>query len=145
MVWRHDHAHNDNNDADRRNRSSERTPILVSRLLKRAGPLLTERQVCLNPGDICVVHARCLAQMALSLCTFCRQQVTSRRMRSQHFATRRDLEAFCYGFTGFTASDWLWHEARKIIRACAMTNCLLCGVCVRRRNWRFTEWSRRAT
>src|SRR4030095_5982602 len=51
--------------------TSERTPILVGRLFKRAGRLLTEWQICLDAGDICVVHARSFTQMALPLCTFC--------------------------------------------------------------------------
>jgi len=48
-----------------------------------------------------------------------------RRVRSQHFATRRDFEAFCDRFTCFAAGDRLGHEARNIMVEAIVDNRLL--------------------
>src|SRR5439155_26248695 len=63
---------------------------------KSNAQLLTERQVCLNSCHIRIVHASCFAQPAFALCVFRRQQMTSRRVGSQHLAARRDFKSLCY-------------------------------------------------
>jgi len=71
---------------------------------------LPEWQVRLDARHICIVNARRFAQPAFALCVFRREQMASGGVRSQHFATRRDLEALGYGFTCLAACDGLWHK-----------------------------------
>ncbi len=86
-----------------------------ARTAQRAVPThLAEWEIRLYPRYIGTVHERCFAQMAFALCTLGRQQMASRRVRSQHFAARRDFKTLRYCFTCFASRNWLRHKARKI-------------------------------
>jgi len=50
------------------------------------------------------------------------KQVAPGGLRTQNFAAPGDLEPFSDGFAGFTAGNWLGHEARKIDAAPRITN-----------------------
>jgi hypothetical protein len=63
---------------------------------KRAGLLLAEWEIRLYARYIGTVHVRRFAQPSFALCSFRRQQMTSRRMRSQHLATSRDFKTLGY-------------------------------------------------
>ena len=78
---------------------------------QRAGLLSAKRQVCLNSSHIRIVHERCFAQTAFALCTLGRQQMASRRVRSQNLAARRDFKTLRYCFTCFASRNWLRHKA----------------------------------
>jgi hypothetical protein len=56
--------------------------------------VLPERQIRLYSRHVCVVNARCLAQPALALRIFHRQQMAPRSTRPQDLAPGSDLEAF---------------------------------------------------
>lgn len=45
------------------------------------------------------------------------------RLRAQNLTASGDFKPFRDGFPGFTAGNWLGHEARKIDAADRMTNC----------------------
>jgi hypothetical protein len=96
--------------------------------------VLAKGKIRFYPRHICFVHARCFGQPPFALCAFRRHQMASRGARPQHLATGSDLEAFRHCFARFAACNGLRHKAGKLIRAGAMTNALLWGVCVRRRN-----------
>ncbi len=87
--------------------------------------VLTERQISLYSCHICVVDARCFAQPAPAFCVFYGQQMAARRTRSQNLPTCGDFEAFGHRFARFAACNGLRHKAGKLIRAGAVTNCLL--------------------
>ena len=103
-----------------------RTSQCRVRTAERAVPaFLAERKICLYSRHVCLIDARCFGQSAFALCAFRRQQMASRRMRSQDLATGGDLKAFGDCFARFAACNGLRHTAGKLIRAGAMTNALL--------------------
>src|SRR5882757_9570527 len=70
--------------------------------------------------------------------------MASRGTRPQDLSTGGNLEAFRHCFARFAACNGLRHTAGKLIRAGAMTNALLWGVCTSQECFPgFTEWSRR--
>jgi hypothetical protein len=73
-----------------------------------------EWEIRLYARYIRLVHERCFAQTAFALCTFRGQQMTSRRMRSQNLAARRDFKTLRYCFTCFASRNGLRHKGRKI-------------------------------
>jgi hypothetical protein len=75
---------------------------------------LTEWEIRLYARYIGTIHARCFAQPAFALCSFPRQQMTSRRVRPQHLAPCCDFKTLRYCFTCFASRNWLRHKARKI-------------------------------
>lgn len=100
-------------------RKSVRCPWRLNNLRER---LLAEWEIRFYARHIGTIHERCFAQTAFALCTFGRQQMTPRRVPSQHLTARRDFKTLRYRFTCFASRNWLRHKARKIITAAAITN-----------------------
>jgi hypothetical protein len=77
-------------------------------------PGLAKWEIRLYARYIGTVDERRFAQSAFALCIFRRQQMASRRVRSQHLAPRRDFKTLRNRFTCFASRNWLRHKARKI-------------------------------
>jgi hypothetical protein len=77
---------------------------------------LAKWEIRLYARYIGTVHERCFAQPAFALCSFRGQQMTPRRVRSQHLAARGDFKTLRYCFTCFASRNWLRHKVAKIIR-----------------------------
>jgi hypothetical protein len=122
VVWRQDHEHDHDNQNKAAKRRSATAAGRSSILIRKTGArCLAERQVCLDSSHVGIVHARSFAQPTFALCIFGGQQMASRRVRSQHFATRGDFKTFCDSLTCFASRNWLWHKAAKIIRYDVLT------------------------
>jgi len=58
--------------------------------------LLAEGEIRFYAGYVGGIHKRCLTKPAFALCSFRGQQMTSRRVRSQDLAARRDFKTLRY-------------------------------------------------
>ncbi len=72
---------------------------------KKAELLSAEWEIRLYARYVGGIHKRCFAKPTFALCTFRGQQMTSRRVRSQHLAARRDFKTLRYRFTCFASRN----------------------------------------
>ena len=69
-----------------------------------------KRQVFFYPCFIGRIEHCTLREMALALCTFGRQQMSTARVATQDFTGRRYLKAFRHRLFGFASRDRFWHR-----------------------------------
>ncbi len=101
-MVRRDHYQNSDNDYDkdpkRRSGATAGTSWVLVKTERGCGfgSLLTKWKIRRYARHIGIVHACCFAQPPFALRIFGGQQMTSRRVRSQHFSARRDFKTFGY-------------------------------------------------
>jgi hypothetical protein len=69
-----------------------------------------KRQIFFNPRYIGRIEDRGFSELALTLRTFGRQQVSTTRLTTQYFAGRRNLKALGHRFLRFASRYRFWHK-----------------------------------